>query len=176
MSNRSEAGYTLVRLIMSARSEVPLLVVFIDLTGYAVHSQRVTDTRLAEIIDAYYERVGARVEGGGGRVVKFIGDGALIVVADDSIERGVDALLALEQEVDAWMESLGWTCRLVIKAHYGPVVSGPFGAAGGKRFDVLGKNVNAAARLAGGGVAFSPEALRRLTPAQRKRVKKLAAR
>ncbi len=62
---------------MSAiRPEVPLLVVFVDLTRFAVQSQRVRDSELADILDAYYERMAVTVEAAGGRVVKYIGDGA----------------------------------------------------------------------------------------------------
>jgi len=61
------------------RSEVPLLIAFIDLTRFAAQSQRTDDLEIAETIDAYYEHVGVAVRAGGGSVVKFEGDAALIV-------------------------------------------------------------------------------------------------
>jgi adenylate cyclase len=74
---------------MSAiRPEVPLLVVFVDLTRFAVQSQRVRDSELADTLDAYYERVAVTVEAAGGRVVKYIGDGALVVFGEDTVDRG----------------------------------------------------------------------------------------
>ena len=45
------------------RCETPLLVVFIDLTRFWAQSQRVDDAEVADTLDAYYEQVGAAVEG-----------------------------------------------------------------------------------------------------------------
>ena len=88
------------------------------------------------------------VEKAGGRVVKFMGD------------------------VDDLMESRRWDCRLTVKAHFGTAVAGPYGAAGAKRFDVIGKAVNTAAALEGSGVALSVTAFRTLGPELRRRVRK----
>ena len=70
---------------VSARAPTPLLIVFADLTRYSAQSLRVSDEELAQTMDAHYERVAARIESAGGRVVKFIGDAALDVprVVDD---------------------------------------------------------------------------------------------
>jgi hypothetical protein len=38
------------------RSEVPLLIAFVDLTRFGAQSQRTDDLALAETIDAYYEQ------------------------------------------------------------------------------------------------------------------------
>jgi adenylate cyclase len=158
---------------MSAiRPEVPLLVVFVDLTRFAVQSQRVRDSELADTLDAYYERVAVTVEAAGGRVVKYIGDGALVVFGEDTVDRGVQALLELKESVDTFMETRGWDCRLVVKAHFGPAVAGPFGAASDKRFDVIGKAVSTAATLDSTGVTLSVDAFRKLGPALRRRFKK----
>jgi len=89
------------------RSETSLLVAFVDLTRFASQSQRVGDVELADGIDAYYEQVGASVEGAGGRVVKFVGDGVLVVFAEDQVDRGVEVLLALKEAVDLSRELAG---------------------------------------------------------------------
>jgi adenylate cyclase len=120
------------------RSETSLLVVFVDLTRFGPQSQRVDDTELADTIDAYYEQVGAAVQAAGGRVVKFVGDGVLIVFPEEAVDRGVEMLLALKDAVDGAMAARRWECRLAAKAHFGPTIAGPFGIAGDKRFDVLG--------------------------------------
>ena len=90
------------------RAETPLLVVFIDLTRFGAQSQRVDDVELADALDAYYEEVGAAVQEAGGRVVKFVGDGAVIVFAEDRVDRGVKMLLALKDSVDRSMAQRGW--------------------------------------------------------------------
>ena len=155
-----------------SRSETSLLVVFVDLTRFASQSQRVGDIELADGIDAYYEQVGASVQAAGGRVVKFLGDGVLIAFAEDQVDRGVEMLLALKEAVDRSMADRGWECRLIAKAHFGTAVAGPFGLAGAKQHDVIGKVVNTTALLDSTGVTLSVAAFRKLSPLLRRRFKK----
>jgi adenylate cyclase len=157
---------------LPTRRELPLLIAFVDLTRFAAQSLRVSDEELADTVDALYQRVAARVAAAGGRVVKFIGDATLAVFPASAVDAGVAALLDLKQEVDAWMSTLGWECRMMIKVHFGSAIAGPFGAAAGGRFDIIGKAVNTTAMLDSTGVALSAEAFRKLGPALRKRFKK----
>jgi adenylate cyclase len=150
------------------RSETPLLVAFVDLTRFGAQSQRLQDVELADALDAYYEQVGAAVQHAGGRVVKFVGDGAVIAFAEDRVDQGVEMLLALKDSVDRSMAQRGWECRLI----FGPVIACPFGPAGDKRHDVIGKTVNTAAMLESTGVALSVAAFRRLGPGLRRRFRK----
>jgi class 3 adenylate cyclase len=155
-----------------APTVVPLLIAFADLTHYGAESSRLDDRRLAEIMDEFYERVSARIEAGGGTVVKFLGDAALVVFPEERVDHGIAALLELKREIDAFFEDLGWPSRLLVKAHFGTVVAGPFGAARDKRFDLVGRNVNIAATLDTRSFALSVEAFRQLAPETRKRFKK----
>lgn len=159
------------RLDLTTRTELPLLIAFADLTRYAAQSSRVSEAELADTMDTFYERVATRTTTAGGKVVKFIGDAALLVFPEESLDAGVQMLLDLKDDVDSWFAQLGWECRLVVKAHFGPVIAGPFGPPGDKRFDVLGKSVNAAAMLDSTGVALSSEAFQRLSPELRQRFK-----
>ena len=154
------------------RSETPQLIVFVDLTRFAAQSQRVDDVEIADTLDAFYEQVDASVQGAGGRVVKCMGDAVLIAFDEAHVDRGVESLLSLKEAVDHSMAQRGWACRLVVKAHFGTVVAGPFGRAGDKRYDVIGKTVNVAATLEATGVALSVAAFRKLEPALRRRFKK----
>lgn len=157
------------------RVEVILLVAFVDITGYALQSTRVTDDDLADVIDGYYQLLAEQVSAAGGRVVKYIGDGALLAfdAADAAdADRGVAALLDLKLLVDRYFEARAWDCRATIKAHVGPVIAGPFGPPTDRRFDILGKTVNTAAMLDATGIALSVEAFRKLSPTTRQRFKK----
>ena len=154
------------------RTEVPLLVAFADLTRFHPQSQRVNDTDLADTLDAFYECVTVPVEKAGGRVVKFIGDAALVVFPEEAVDRGVEALLAVKEAVDELMERRRWDSRLTVKVHFGTAVAGPFGVVGAKRFDVIGKAVNTAAALEGAGVTLSVTAFRKLSPEVRRRFRK----
>jgi class 3 adenylate cyclase len=157
---------------MASRAEVPLLVAFADLTGYAVQCQRVDDDALAAVMDGYYQLVAACVAAAGGRTVKFMGDAALVVFDEAQVDAGVGALLDLKEKADHYFGAAGWDCRVHVKAHFGHVIAGPYGPAGDERFDVLGRNVNTAAMLDATGVSLSTEAFRRLSPDMRRRFKK----
>ncbi|MFI4995728.1 MAG: adenylate/guanylate cyclase domain-containing protein [Hyphomicrobiales bacterium] len=156
-------------------SETPLLVAFVDLTRFMAQSKRVSDADVAATLDAYYERVAAAAEEAGGRMVKFFGDGALMVFDEDEVDRGVQALMDLKDAVDSFMDDRGWDCRLTVKAHFGTAIAGPFGAPGAKRYDVIGKTVNTAATLDATGVTLSVAAFRKLDPELRRRFKKHTA-
>lgn len=156
----------------ATRAEVALLVIFVDLTRFFTQSQRVSDLDLADTLDAFYERVSKAVEGAGGVLVKFIGDAALIVFEEERVERGVTMLLDLKRSVDSFMAERDWDCRLVAKAHFGPVVAGGFGGAGAKRYDIAGKTVNTTAALEGTGITLSVAAFRKLGRDLRTRFKK----
>jgi class 3 adenylate cyclase len=155
-----------------ARQELPLLIAFVDLTRFAAQSQRATDQEIAGTLDAYYEHVGAAVRAAGGTVVKCMGDAILLVFPATGVDRGVGALLDLKESVDALMAQRGWECRLIAMVHFGTVVAGPYGAAEEKRYDVIGRAVNTAARLESTGVTLSVEAFRQLGTELRARFRK----
>ncbi len=151
------------------RATVPMLIAFVDLSGFARQAALVSDDRIADVLDGWYDRCAAHVAGAGGRVVKFIGDAALIVFDEDRADAGVAAVLALKADGDAYLAAAGWACHANVKAHVGPCIAGSYGAAGDKRFDVIGKHVNTAARLPTAGVALSPDAIAAIGPALRGR-------
>jgi class 3 adenylate cyclase len=155
---------------LDERTEIPLLVVFIDLTRFAAESRKRSDVETADLLDGYYHRVAAALGSAEGTLVKFIGDAALLVWPEATVDRGVEALLALKDELDAWLAERGSSSRVQIKAAYGSVVAGPFGPQ--RRFDVIGQTVNAAAMLPSPGVALTVPAFRKLGPPLRKRFKK----
>ena len=152
----------------AARREQSLVVAFLDLVGFAAQSARIPDTELAEQLDAYYARITTRATSAGGHVVKFIGDGALVVFHRDAADLAVDTLLALKQELDTWLADIGWQCRTTIKVHVGEVIVGPFGG----KLDVIGREVNTAAMLDSTGVALSVPAFRALSSGTRAQFRK----
>ncbi|MBI5210797.1 MAG: adenylate/guanylate cyclase domain-containing protein [Elusimicrobia bacterium] len=163
---------------MTHRTDAPpieesaMLVAFCDLSGFGRYSRSVSDRSLLDTMAEYFELVGDIVEGSGGRVVKFIGDAALIVYPEDLADAGVRALLELKGRGDAWMEERGIPCRHEMKAHVGPVVCGHVGTRRDKRFDVFGQTVNTAAVTKSNGVAITPQAFRKLAPGTRTLFKK----
>ena len=149
-----------------------LLVAFSDLTAFKHFAQDLNEERLFAAMAEYYELVGDIVTDGGGKVVKFIGDAALLVFPADGIDAGVLALRTLKERGDQFFSDRGAVCRHIIKIHFGPVCYGPIGTRDDKRFDVFGHTVNIAALLPSDGVAMTPQAFRRLAPETRQHFKK----
>ena len=148
--------------MLPGQQEVSLVIIFIDLTRFEVQGQLVPLGELASTVDAYYELVGEAVAKAEGTLVKYIGDAALIVFSSDHANEAVEMLRRLKTSVDELMAKGDWECRFTAKAHLGPVIAGPFGAANAKQFDVIGATVNAAARLKTTGITVSREVFERL--------------
>jgi adenylate cyclase len=145
------------------RAKRELLIIFTDLTRFTALAAKLEDGALAEIVDQLYERLHAAVAGAGGRVVKFIGDAMLAVFEPEQADEAVAVLLKEKRAVDAWFQGRKLECRLHVKVHLGKVIAGPFGGRDEKRFDVIGKEVNACARLPNPGFALSAPAFRALS-------------
>jgi len=148
----------------SPRESVQLLIMFIDLSAFSAVSQRVDDGQICELLDTFYERVARIMATAGGRVVKFIGDAALVVFPEPAIDTGVRALLELKEDVDRAMSARGWECRLSARAHFGTAIAGEFGPDDDRRYDVVGRAVNATAMIrSSGAITLSGEAFHRLS-------------
>src|ERR1700722_19349208 len=102
---KTAAGPTASGTTVSAPgvSRTPLMVTFVDLARFQIASRRLSDEGLAELVQDYYERIADGLKGAGGRVVKFMGDGALIVFPIDRASQAVRTLLLLKQEIDTRM-------------------------------------------------------------------------
>jgi adenylate cyclase len=122
---------------------VPLAVGFADLVGYTALSQQISDEALAHLVTRFEETAHNTVTGGGGRVVKMIGDEVMFVVedlaeaarialtladvfADDDVLSDVRVGLAsgpvLIQEGDYFGRVVNLASRLVNVAYPGTVV------------------------------------------------------
>lgn len=154
-------------------TEQPMLVAFVDLTGYRrLAAQYSAPGDLLRLMDGYFEFVGDQVDAAGGTLVKCLGDAALIVFSAALADAGVQALAGLKEQGDDWLARHNLPARQQVKIHYGLVASGPVGRRAAKVWDVYGDTVNIAATLPGSGITLSPEAFRQLQPETRKRFKK----
>jgi class 3 adenylate cyclase len=137
----------------------PLVIAFVDLDRFQIASRRVRDEALVEILEDYYERIVSGLKPAGGRVVKFMGDGALVVFPLERATHAARALLMLKSEIDARHVKRKFASPFVARMHVGEVMSGQLGPKGDKRYDVVGQAVNRAATLhLGDGVVLSSEA------------------
>jgi class 3 adenylate cyclase len=105
-------------------------------------------------------------------VVKFLGDGALLVWPEEHTDHAVEALVELREVVGAMLRTRGLDASLVVRAHVGEAITGSFGAPGNEQFDIVGAAVVVAARLEARTVTLSAEAFRKLSPEARRRFKR----
>ncbi len=148
-------------------------VAFFDLSRMAEWASSGRDVAVANFLQRFYELSADCLEPAGFRIVKFIGDAGLVVIDEGAIDAGAVALvdlclrtreLALEAGFDSWLN---------VTLHVGEVVAGEFGPPNQKRFDIIGKAVNVAARLGRRGFTLSGQAYRRLSPKTRERFDKI---
>lgn len=149
-----------------------LLICFVDLSTFARDAERHEDARVADVLDRYYQALGDAARAAGGRLVKTIGDGALLVFPPERADDAVSALLRLRDDVCALLAKEGWTSWLVVKLHAGDVVAGAFGPREERRYDIVGGAVNICARLPTRSFAISADAFRALGKDARTKFKK----
>lgn len=152
--------------------EANLLVAFYDLKRFFIFSQTRSAQEIFDALSGYFEFSGDLIQASGGKVIKFLGDAGLVAYPEDRVDQGVQAMLDLKQQGDAWLTDHNIPCQNTIGIHFGPVVCGPLGTRGDKRFDIIGHTVNIAAKLNSNGVAITPQVFRQLGPETRKRFKK----
>jgi len=148
-------------------------VAFFDLSRIGEWSGSEEDRHVAGFFQAFYALAAERLEPAGGRIVKFMGDAGIVVFGTDVAENAIFALCDFARDARELAGRFGLDTYLNVSVHVGPVLTGSFGPAGAKRFDVIGKTVNIAARLGRRGVVLSSQAFRCLSEAGRKRFDKI---
>jgi adenylate cyclase len=157
---------------IQAFQEMNLLVSFCDIRGFYNFCQGKSHLEITKFLDEFYELVGDIIEGAGGQILKFLGDAALIIFAEEDVSRGVIALKKLQDESDAWLKARNTSCRNIIKAHFGPVSGGLVGTRHNKQFDIFGMTVNTAFKIPSYGLAITPQVFRQLDTDTRQLFKK----
>jgi adenylate cyclase len=123
---------------------------FVDVIGSTPLAQRNTEYGYFMQLNAFFDVVVRTVEGSGGLVNKFEGDGALCVFGapvkcDDHAARALGAARELREELNRFAEGSG--IEAVIGLSTGNVVAGYVGTADRYEFTVVGDAVNEAKRL-----------------------------
>jgi len=112
---------------IQAPQQCELLVAFSDFSAFKHCAQDQSEEQLFAAMAEYYELVGDIVAEGGGNIVKFIGDAALLVFPADAIDTGVLALRALKERGDeffapaailvaTWLKLISGGCVVVRSA------------------------------------------------------------
>jgi class 3 adenylate cyclase len=149
-------------------------VLFADLQAYTTFAEQTDPGRVAEMLNAYFERIVPLMEELGGEVHQLIGD-AIMVVFNKEGDTPDHALLAaraavvLQRAADEVARDHPEWPRFRVGVNSGEVLAGVVGAARGHRkHGVVGDTVNLASRLESeapvGGVVLGVETVRRLPP------------
>lgn len=136
--------------------ELDIAVLFADLRGFTKLSEHRLPYDVVFILNRYFAEMGAAIEGAGGRIDKFIGDGIMALFGVDSgpaegsrqalaaaramSERLADLNTSLEGDL---MEPL----RIGIGVHLGAAIVGEMGYGQVRGVTAIGDTVNTAARL-----------------------------
>ena len=111
----------------------PPAVVFVDLSGYTRLTEERGDETAVRFATTLQREADAVASANGGRLVKLLGDGAMLCFPD--AERGLDAALALVRAL-----SVDGSLQAHAGVHAGPVIE--------RDLDLFGRTVNLASRIA----------------------------
>lgn len=135
--------------------EQDLVVLFVDLTGFTGHSQRLGQDGTRNLLAMFHKLTAQTVEARGGSVFNYMGDGALAVFglesnratsqADDALASAFDLVHALSRQSLPQTPDEALSCRIGL--HSGPVTLSRLGAQSHQQVTVTGDNVNLASRL-----------------------------
>jgi len=133
-------------------------VLFTDIRGFTGLAESEDPERLVRMLNTFLTSVSRAIEGEGGVVEEYMGDGAKalfgapVAHADDAL-RAVRAALALRDAmpgVNATLRQMDAPpLEIGIGIHTGPVVAGRMGSLTRLKYTVVGDGVNLASRLEG---------------------------
>ena len=146
-----------------AGASIDAVILVSDLRGFTELSGRLPPEKMLALLDAQFEALVEAIEGHGGEVLKFMGDGLLAVFPVTSADRRIetaesafsaakDALAKVAAINETPPAALGATgdwqpLRIGLGLHAGEVFFGNVGAPGRLDFTVIGPAVNTAARV-----------------------------
>jgi adenylate cyclase len=136
------------------RRHIDAAILFCDLRGFTVMSERLDEADLFAALDQYFEAVVEAVRGGGGDVLKFLGDGVLAIFPveagrTDACRRALEAVAEARERLAEAAAADGTPLAFIATLHVGQVVYGNIGSPDRLDFTVLGPTVNLVSRLEG---------------------------
>jgi adenylate cyclase len=168
-----EERFSALYLDETLRGARDVSILFADLEGYTSYSERHSPAEVAQMLNAYFERVVPLIEREyGGEVHQLIGDAVMAIFnkagdQPDHAVRAARAGLAFQREAHMCAQGHDDWPRFRVGINSGEVLAGVVGAARGHRkHGVVGDTVNLAARLEGqataGGVVVGAATYERL--------------
>jgi adenylate cyclase len=141
---------------VAAGHEHEVAVLFCDIRSFTALADRRLPFDTVFLLNRYFSVVGKAVERAGGRLDKFIGDGAMAIFGletsrDEACRQAIaaasyilDDLARVSEELAAELPS---PLRIAIGIHAGPAIAGSMGYGRVMNVTVIGDTVNVASRL-----------------------------
>jgi class 3 adenylate cyclase/tetratricopeptide (TPR) repeat protein len=127
-------------------------VVFADIVGFSAIANDLEPDAVRELANAFFEPLARQVEGEGGTVMKYIGDGVMAVFGvptthEDDAVRAVRAALAMTTRVREIARERNHEVALRVGINTGLVMVGTVGAGNRATADIMGATVNVASSI-----------------------------
>ncbi len=152
-----EPGDALVDAARAAGRERRIAVLFADLRGFTGLAESRLPFDVVYLLNRYFQAMSQAIEGAGGRVDKFLGDGIMALFGDGPREdpdaaaaslRAAAAMVeALERLNHELQPDLEQPLRMGIGLHYGRAIIGVMGHGPAAGATAIGDTVNTASRL-----------------------------
>ena len=136
--------------------EITITVMFADLRGFTKLSKSKLPFDVVFMLYQYFQSMGSAIEGAGGRIDKFIGDGIMALFGTEGgAENNAQQALTAAREMSLRLElinerlknDLNEPLHLGIGIHRGSAIVGTMGHGAATQITVIGDTVNTAARL-----------------------------
>ncbi|MBB3233754.1 adenylate/guanylate cyclase domain-containing protein [Phyllobacterium endophyticum] len=136
--------------------EQEIVILFCDIRNFTMLTQSQLPYDIVFLLNRYFAIVGQAVEGSGGRLDKFIGDGAMALFGlrgspEEACRNALKAAARIASEIDRLNDELStelsMPLRVAIGVHSGPAIVGAMGYGNVKNLTAIGDTVNVASRL-----------------------------
>ncbi|EJN06219.1 family 3 adenylate cyclase [Phyllobacterium sp. YR531] len=136
--------------------EQEIVILFCDIRNFTTLTEAQLPYDVVFLLNRYFAIVGQAVERAGGRLDKFIGDGAMALFglqgsSEDASRQALKACATIVREIDRLSQELAtdlaMPLRVAIGVHSGPAIVGAMGYGNVKSLTAIGDTVNVASRL-----------------------------
>jgi adenylate cyclase len=143
---------------VASGEERQVVALFCDLRGFTRMAEQKLPYDVVFLLNRYFAMVGEAVEGAGGMVDKFIGDGAIgLFGLETSFEEACRQALVAAAKLSEGMETLNQffsadlkaPLRIAMGLHGGPAIVGRIGYGKATSLTAVGDTINIASRLEG---------------------------
>lgn len=136
--------------------EQEIVILFCDIRNFTTLTEAQLPYDVVFLLNRYFAIIGQAVEQAGGRLDKFIGDGAMALFGlqgrpEDACRQALKACAIIIREIDRLSEELATglaiPLRVAIGVHSGPAIVGAMGYSNVKSLTAIGDTMNVASRL-----------------------------